>query len=745
MQNSILIVDDEKLNLDMLSRRLSRSGFAVEVASSGRMALAMVQQKSYDLILLDQMMPEMSGADVLHQLRQQYSPEALPVVMVTAVAESDRIALAMDAGANDYITKPVDYQVALARIRSQLARKHSEEVVRRSEERYALAARASREGLWDWNLQTDEIYFSPRWKEMLGLQNQLVEGRVEEWFGRILGADRQAVLNAIDAHVKGEADALQCSYRMLGQDGAVRWMSCHGMVMKDRTGKAVRLAGSQTDVTEEKTRDALTGMPNRLSILGDLESVMTAQTAAGGNSSRREFALLFLDLDGFKAVNDTLGHDAGDALVIAIARRLERLTGNVDGLSKAPVSAVAARVGGDEFTILLKSGATQESLRTFAESIQETMKVPYDLLGHTIHCAFSIGGAMGTDLHTTPEELLREADVAMYIAKRKGRGQFAIFEPGMHQEAVQQLELEQDIRQAVERNEFEIYYQPKVNLSDGRTYGVEALLRWNHPTRGLLQPDSFIRLAETTGIIVEIGKLVRENACRQVSAWNQLFPARPPLELSLNISALEFKQVDLVEQVEATLLATSFPNSSLHLEITESSLFEDLPAARKTMYALKALGIRLDIDDFGSGYSSLSYLRELPFDLLKIDRSFIGGLDPNQPSSSLMIESILVMARNLGLQVVAEGIETLAHSRILQDLGCLLGQGYFYSKPINAAKMEIFLSSDLNATLPVLTPPVFVSPASTLRVLAPPVFTLPVLTVVKAGDGDTSGAPARPR
>lgn len=708
LQDSILIVDDEQLNLDMLSRRLCRSGFAVEVAGSGQAALAMVRQKSYDLILLDQMMPEMSGSDVLRALRLEYSAEVLPVVMVTAVAESDRISLAIEAGANDYITKPVDYQVALARIRSQLARKHTEDALRHSEERYALAARASREGLWDWDLETGEIYFSPRWKEMLGLAEQLVDGSVEEWFSRILGADREEVLKAIDAHVKGTTDVLRCSYRMLGQDGSVRWMSCHGMVTRDRTGKGVRLAGSQVDVTEEKTRDALTGMPNRLLLLGDLESAMTARAVAADTTVPAGYAVLFLDLDGFKAVNDNLGHDAGDALLIAIARRLERLTSTENMPWKTPCRDVVARMGGDEFAVLLRQGATEGTLRAFASRVQEAMRAPFDLLGHSVHCAFSIGGALGRNLHIVPEELLREADLAMYIAKRSGRGEYAIFEAGMHHEVVQQLDLENDIRLAVERDQFEIVYQPKVNLSNGRTYGVEALLRWKHPTRGLLEPDSFIRIAEKTGAIVGIGKLVRERACRQARAWHEMFPKLPLLDLSVNISPLEFKQSDLVEQVRAMLLATSFPAASLHLEITENSLFEDLAAARKTMYALKALGIRLDIDDFGSGYSSLSYLRELPFDLLKIDRSFTGGLDPNQPSSRLLIESILGMARNLGLEVVVEGIETQQHMHTLQELGCDRGQGYFFSKPIDAACMEAFLASDADPPLPLVTAAIMV-------------------------------------
>jgi diguanylate cyclase (GGDEF)-like protein len=467
-------------------------------------------------------------------------------------------------------------------------------------------------------------------------------------------------------------------------------MACSAIVSRDQQGNAIRLAGTQHDVTAEKTQDALTGMPNRLLLIADLECALAR--ACQPTAEAGSHALLFLDLDGFKAINDRLGHLAGDELLKGIAKRLQLIIGDFDMLGASQAHAVAARMGGDEFAILLKKGATRESVEALTTHIQNAMNVPFDLVGHAVHCAFSIGADLASPSHSQPEEILRDAD--MYTAKRQGRGGIAIFDAQMHEAAAQQLELEQDIRLAGKRNELEVFYQPKVDLRSGATYGVEALLRWNHPKFGLLQPCSFIQLAEETGAIVEIGKWVLDKACRQVHDWHDVFSDHPPLELSVNLSPREFIQQDLIEGIRRTLLATDFPPSSLHFEITESVFVGDFAAARLTLTKLKELGVYLDLDDFGTGYSSLQYLRELPFDLLKIDRYFVKSLDSGQPSSGEMLRTMLTMAKNLGMDTVAEGVETREHSLKLQKMGFFFGQGFYYSQPINSDAMEAFLSME---------------------------------------------------
>jgi diguanylate cyclase (GGDEF)-like protein/PAS domain S-box-containing protein len=707
---SILIVDDEQLNLDMLSRRLRRSGFAVEVAASGREALETVRQQSFDLILLDQMMPELSGADVLRILREEYPCEVLPIIMVTAVAESDKIAEALENGANDYITKPIDFAVALARIRSQLARKRAETALRQSEERYALAAEASQDGLWDWNLVSQQVYYSPRWKRMLGLtpaeqehplHSSSTEGSSPDvWFSRILSADREMTKTAIDEYVQGSGDILQCSYRIRHADGSVRWMTCRGIVTRDERGIPVRLAGSQSDVTDEKTRDVLTGLPNRLPILGHLECALERASHTCEIDAPKDFpshALLFLDLDGFKTINDSLGHVAGDRLLRLVSDRLRVVASAYASMSVLPVQAQLARMGGDEFAVLLQGTITHETAMDFASCIRQAMAAPFELDGRNVHCIFSIGIALASALHLRPEDILRDADIAMYTAKLRGRGEIVAFKPEMHDAAGLQFELETGIWMAAERNELVVMYQPKVDLASGLTYGVEALVRWNHPTRGLLQPGIFIPVGEKTGAIIEIGRWTLREACRQVRSWHEAFPASPPLELSVNLSPREFKQENLVEEIGRILMETGFPASSLHLEITESVLFEDMAAARAVLFALKEMGIGLEIDDFGSGYSSLRYLRELPFDFLKIDRYFTANLESENSSTEELIETIITMANNLGLQVVAEGIETEPHSAKLQKLGCRFGQGFYFSRPVASDAMRTLLDANYAA------------------------------------------------
>jgi diguanylate cyclase (GGDEF)-like protein len=690
----ILLVDDEQLNRDMLSRRLARCGFEVVLAAGGREALDLARSRPFDLILLDQMMPEISGSEVLRALRKDYSAEALPIVMVTAVAESDKIAEALESGANDYITKPIDFKVALARIRFQLTRKRAEDARRQSEERYAMAEQATRDGLWDWNLITGEVYFSPRWRQMVGLSESAAADNVQTWFSRILGRDREALLAAVQLHLSGQADTLQCSYRMLDTSGGLRWMLCRGIVSRDAQGRPVRLAGSQSDVTEEKTRDALTGLTNRLGLLGALDCALTSSPR--GYDHPADCAILLLALEPFKEINERLGHLGGNALLKGAAGRLKLFCDGFAATRAAQpsVSLFVAHTGAEEFAVLVQGVATADVVRELAAGLQAAISVPLDLSGHLVHCTLHIGAALSSGLHTVPEDLLRDADIALYIAGQRGKGEIVLFSPEMRQAASDQIDLQHDIRLAVERGELEVVYQPKVNLASGQTYGVEALLRWNHSTRGRLEPDTFIAIAEETGAILEIGRWVRQEACRQAKQWHDQFEMDPPLELSVNLSPREFKQEGLVEQIAHTLEQTRFPASCLHLEITENVLLEDLPSARQTLEDLKKLGLLLDIDDFGSGYSSLKYLQELPFDLLKVDRYFTQSLDPTDASSGALIQSILSMANDLGLKVVAEGVETLHHSRRLQELGCSLGQGYYFSKPIDSTEMQAFLETE---------------------------------------------------
>ncbi len=689
----ILVVDDEELNVDMLSRRLVRSDYEVHTACSGAKALDLIATYDYDVVLLDHMMPNMSGREVLHHLRLMFTPEALPVIMVTAVAESDKIADALGAGANDYITKPIDFRVALARIQTQIARKQAEIALRHSEERYALAAKASRDGLWDWNLETDEIYYSPRWVEMSGLGAEGRTGTPNLWFRSLFSVDLTMLQTCLQKHLSGPHEWFSCEYRVQHPDGCLRWMTTRGVITRDSTGRAIRLSGSQSDVTEEKTLDHLTHLPNRVALNSALEAAFISEDRLEG-SPKCSHALLFLDLDGFKAVNDSLGHLAGDELLRVVADRLKACIAVQPPQGAGAAPPFLARMSGDEFAVLMNSPLARSEAETLALHVQQRMRDPI-VLGETpVHVAFSVGIAFASPAHRHYEELIHDADMAMYAAKAQGRGSLMLFTPELRRSSLERLELENDLRNALSRDEFFLVYQPKIRLRDGSMYGMEALIRWQHPTRGLINPGQFIPMAEETGCIIEIGCWVLRSACTQLMLWKQQYPFSPPLELSVNLSPREFKEPGLIEGIATTLRETGFPPASLHLEITEGVLFEDMQRARVSLLALKELGIGLDLDDFGSGYSSLRYLQELPFDTLKIDRYFLTSLDSDPSGASKMLETIVSMAGNLEMKVVAEGIEKTPHSHLLREMGCDFGQGFLFFRPVRASELELLLEAE---------------------------------------------------
>ncbi|MBZ5700212.1 MAG: EAL domain-containing protein [Acidobacteriia bacterium] len=433
--------------------------------------------------------------------------------------------------------------------------------------------------------------------------------------------------------------------------------------------------------------DPLTQLPNRALFLDRL-------TQCGGRSKRRpdyKFAVLFIDVDRFKMVNDSLGHDAGDRLIVEIAQRLRRTIRREDLIARPAGNKAAtrpgvedtlARMGGDEFTILLEDIRDCSDSVRVAERIQQTLASPFLINGQEVFTTAGIGIALSTTGYTVAEDMLRDAETAMHRAKSQGKAQCEIFDPAMHVSAVRRLKLESDLRRAIEREEFRVHYQPIVSLQDGRIAGFEALLRWQRPESGMVTPGEFIAVAEETGLIVLIGRWVMREACRQMHAWNLQFPSTPPLTMAVNISAKQFAQPDLVSQVRQVLQETGLAPPALKLEITESVIMSDAQRTCRLFDELKALGIRLSIDDFGTGYSSLSYLRRFPLDTLKIDRSFISGMETNRTSGQI-VDTIMTLARNLGMEVVAEGTETAEQVDYLKTLGCEYAQGYFFSKPLD--------------------------------------------------------------
>jgi diguanylate cyclase (GGDEF)-like protein/PAS domain S-box-containing protein len=675
----LLLVDDDPTNQDLLSRRLKRAGYTTEIAGSGHEALDVLARREVELVLLDSMMPGLSGIDLLRQLRQRFTSARLPIIMVTAVGESERVVEALTLGANDYICKPVDFPVALARIRAQLERKRNDDVLRESEGRYALAARGANDGLWDWDLGAHRVYFSARWKAMLGYEEMEIGDGPEEWLSRVHQEDRALVDAELAAHWNATASG-ECAieHRMLHKDGGYRWMLARGVVERGPQGNAIRMAGSQTDITSSKSFDPLTGLPNRTRFHERLAACLERAVL----DPEYPFAVLLLDLDRFKVINDSLGHTAGDELLIHVAQRLRSAVRNAPpaSIGRGGTRDLIARLGGDEFAILLENVDVPGAMR-IAERIRESIHAAFKLESQEVFTTASIGIAPGNSNYCTPAEMLRDADTAMYKAKALGRSRFEVFDPGMRAQAVARLELESDLRRAVDNGEFVLYYQPKVSLKTDKIVGAEALIRWRHPQRGIVSPDQFIPLAEETGLIVPIGLWVLREACTAMHRWHAEFPSVPPLEVSVNVSVRQFREPDLQAQIAAILAETQLDPATLQLEITESVLMDDLDTVASLLDRLKTLGVGLKIDDFGTGYASLKCLSRLPFDVLKIDRSFVVNMSANDGTGET-IRTILLLAENLGMEVVAEGIERKEQLTELQSLDCDYGQGYYFSPPV---------------------------------------------------------------
>ena len=553
------------------------------------------------------------------------------------------------------------------------------EQLQESETRYALAAKGANDGLWDWDLVTGDVYYSPRWMEILGIESddKLLPCK-NCWLERIHPEDRDAVSTELEAHLKGETASFRNEHRIKHTDGTYRWVLIRGMAVRDNGGKAVRIAGSMSDITERKSaeeklahdavHDALTGLPNRKKLMERLaRSIKRIK-----HNSNYGFAVLFIDLDRFKTINDSLGHQAGDELLLIITEKLTELVRPSD---------MVARLGGDEFVVVLENVRSKEKVSQIAERILTCLQKPNEISGQQIYSSASIGIVLASPLYDKPDDLVRDADIAMYRSKVKGKARFEIYDSKMHSSAVSLLQMEMDLRRAIDRAEFTLNYQPIVSLNSEKIVGFEALIRWNHPTRGNIPPDDFIPVAEETGLILPIGNWVLREACSQMQQWREKYSLANSLIVNVNLSARQLEQKDLVKQIARILKETKLDPACLKLEITESVIMKNAEETITKVRKLREMGVLLSIDDFGTGYSSLSYLHRFPIDTLKVDRSFVNLIGAEGEHSEI-IQTIITLAYNLGMDVVAEGVETAEQLKFLRQVNCNYGQGYFYSHPV---------------------------------------------------------------
>ncbi len=499
-------------------------------------------------------------------------------------------------------------------------------------------------------------------------------------------------MSAIAFHLDGKAAYLESEYRIQHQDGQQRWMLVRGFAVSDAQGKPYRLAGSQTDITNQKAafaqlrynsyHDSLTGLANRRLFMERLENVLTLAR----QDNDYLFAVLFLDLDRFKVINDTFGHAIGDLLLVEVARTLESCVRPED---------TVARLGGDEFTILLDDIKGIDNATQVAQRIQSQFTLPFHLSGNEVFSTISIGIALNSASYKQAEDILRDADMTMYHIKTQGNGGkcYQIFDHSIHSKAMATLQLEKDLRGALGRGEFVLHYQPIISLKNFRISGFEALIRWQHPEHGLVSPMQFIPIAEETGLINAIGRWTLGEACRQLKSWQEQFAGKPSLVISVNLSTKQFAQADLIDQIEKILQITGLESRFLQLEITESVLVENAERVAAMLVKMQQLGIRLSLDDFGTGYSSLSYMHSFPIDTLKIDRSFVTGVDTELGKIEI-IRTVVGLAWNLGMDTIAEGVETKTQMYQLKSLKCNFAQGYYFSKPLDVQAAEALIAEE---------------------------------------------------
>jgi diguanylate cyclase (GGDEF)-like protein/PAS domain S-box-containing protein len=573
-------------------------------------------------------------------------------------------------------------------LREERRRRAAEQNLRLSEERYALAARGANDGLWDWDLATGGFYTSPRWHQMLGIAAEETVGKPEDWFDRIHREDIATLRAAIDAHFDGQSGHLEQEFRMRHRDETDRWIQARGLAVVDKSGKPYRLAGSMTDITDRKLAERqilhdafhsrLTGLPNR-ALLVDRIGQATQLWQRGGES---EVIVLILDLDNFRNINETLGQAVGDEVIISVARGLEAALRADDTF---------AHLGEDEYAVLrFAAGDARAQVEDLIGALKEAMAKPIAIREREFELNCSMGYVLASQASgESGDEMLRDANLALYKAKASGRNRAQQFEAAMHQTAVKRFDLEADLRRAIARGgELELFYQPIIDIQNDRMHGYEALIRWRHPTRGLVSPIDFIPLAEDTGLIVEIGRRSILEAAKQIAAWTPA-SGRPP-QVAVNVSGRQFAADGLLDDIENSLRITGIPPECLKLEVTESLIMDNPERTVEILRRIIGLGCKVSIDDFGTGYSSLSHLHRFPFHTLKIDRSFIIRMAESREGFEI-VRVIASMAKVLDRDVVAEGVEEPPQVALLRDLGVEFVQGYVYSKPLPAAEASAFL------------------------------------------------------
>lgn len=691
----VLVVDDDGATRLLARRSLEQVGFKVVEAKNGNEAIKAFSETRPDLIMMDVMMPGIDGLSACEAIRAQPEGHSIPIIMVTALDDLASIQNAYEAGATDFITKPIKWATLHQRVRYMVRQKVISDRLRESEARLAKAQRIAKLGNWEWDIKPDRLRWSDEVYAILNLRPYDFDGTCRAFLTHVHPDDRDDVSHAIESAIELN-ESFSVEYRIVSPTGEVRIVHQEAELEHDKKGKPVRLTGTIQDITEQsKTEDRLrylahydplTSLPNRHRFTERLKEAVKA------NRKKGHLAVLAVGLDRFKRINGAFGHEAGDELLRDCALRL------VDGLEQATANVgkkctpFLARFGGDEFIIILENCGGPKNAAKVADDLLKRMADPFDLGEQEVFITTSIGICLHPNDGDTADGLIHSADAALRHAKAEGKNNSQTYTSTLNADAVRRFSLESKLQKSLENDELMLLYQPKVEVSSGRLVGMEALIRWQHPELGTVSPLEFISLAEESGLIVPIGEWVLREACTQSRIWRDAGYA--PAQMSVNLSARQFWDPQLAENIGRILVETGIEPHYLELEITEGTFMQNAEETVRTLKELKKMDVNLSVDDFGTGYSSLSYLQKFPLDTLKVDRSFVSNVT-TEADSAAITRTIISMARSLNLTVIAEGVETEDQLDFMRKEGCDQIQGYLVSPPVTSGEFEKMLRQEV--------------------------------------------------
>ena len=676
----ILIIDDDVVTRLTLTKIMTNIGYQVTQAENGQSGFSKFTENTPDLILMDVLMPIMDGYAATKAIRSYETEKAVPIIMLTALEDVQSIDKAFIAGATDFITKPINWSLLGQRVKYALKAAQTEQKLRESQKHLAFAIKIAKIGYWHWDAITNNVTGSNSAFDLMSVPFQK-SMPLENFLSGIIPKDMPLIHQAMSEANYGVGE-VQVSFRVSRQGEAITHVDCLGEVEYDDSGKLLNISGSLQDISRlhkaeslidyQANHDKLTDLPNRSFFTKTLQSQFKTPIKNGLS------ATIILDIDRFKAINDNLGQQQGDNLLRTVAQRIKNVTREDD---------FVARLGSDEFAIIIALMEDTSELNLSLNRIFNDISKPYIIDDQELFTTFSMGVAIQHQDGQNANELTSNANIARSQAKDLGGNQFQLYQQSMNQEAKSMLMLENDLYKALERNEIEVYFQPQVDAQTLGVYGAEVLVRWNHSKLGIISPVTFIPIAESTGLIVEIGQFIIQQSVKMTERWHGM--GFDEFHIGINLSGRQFSQDNLMDLIQKVLDQTSLPAKYLDLEITESLAMSNADHNISVLNGLKAMGVSISIDDFGTGYSSLAYLHSFPIDTIKIDRSFILNLDTQEGQA--IVNTILAMAKSLKLEVVAEGIEEDSHVEFLQAKHCDIFQGYKFGKPMTAGDFEAYL------------------------------------------------------